>query len=118
MKDQLSVSDKTKLNIPIANFIVIIAFIISTVLGYSNLTNRITALETQDQLMSSDLLKKAEQEPKNLEMYMLIEHLAGQIEKIEEEIQASRYNSVNIDHLKELINDLKLEITKVKNGGH
>ncbi len=118
MKDQLSVSDKTKLNIPIANFIVIIGFIISTVLGYSNLTNRITALETQDQLMSSDLLKKAEQEPKNLEMYMLIEHLAGQIEKIEEEIQASRYNSVNIDHLKELINDLKLEITKVKNGSH
>ena len=26
------------------------------------------------------ILKRAEQEPKNLEMYMLIEHLAGQIE--------------------------------------
>ena len=79
MKDQLSVSDKTKLNIPIANFLVIVGFIISTVLGYTNLTNRITTLETQDQLMSSDLLKKAEQTPKNLEIYMLIEHNAGLI---------------------------------------
>ena len=37
--------------------------------------------------MEADLLKRAEQEPKNLEMYMLIEHLAGQIESIEKEIE-------------------------------
>ena len=55
MKDQISVSDKTRLNIPIANFVVIVAFIISTVLGYSALINRITALETQDTLMTSHM---------------------------------------------------------------
>ena len=58
-------------------------------------------LETADTLFQADLLKKAEQEPKNLEMYMLIEHLAGEIETIQKEIQESRYNKVNIDHLKE-----------------
>ena len=35
------------------------------------LVERVTRLETSDQLMSSDLLKKAEQTPKNLEIFML-----------------------------------------------
>ena len=99
MKDQLSVSDKTKLNIPIANFLVIVGFIISTVLGYSNLTNRITTLETQDQLMSSDLLKKAEQTPKNLEIYMLIEHNAGLIEKHQKLLDENIHSQVMIKNL-------------------
>ena len=64
---------------------------------------RLNKLETADHLFQADLLKKAEQEPKNLEMFMLIEHLSGQIESIEKEIEASRYNKVNIDHLKEQV---------------
>ena len=51
-------------------------------------------------------------------MFMLIEHLAGQIEDIEKEIQASRYNKVNIDHLKEQVDVLQKQIDKLRNGGH
>ena len=120
MKDQLSVSDKTKLNIPIANFIVIIGFIISTVLGYSNLTNRITALETQDQLMSSDLLKKAEQTPKNLEIYMLIEHNAGIIEKHQEQLDENVHTKVLLMEANKKIEKLQQDVEKLirKNGNH
>lgn len=122
MKDQLNVSDKTKLNIPIANFFVIIGFIISTVLGYSNLTNRITALETQDQLMSSDLLKKAEQTPKNLEIYMLIEHNAGIIEKHQKLLDENIHSQVMIKNLEEDIKQAEekieylLNLTRKLNG--
>ena len=122
MKDQLNVSDKTKLNIPIANFFVIIGFIISTVLGYSNLTNRITALETQDQLMSSDLLKKAEQTPKNLEIYMLIEHNAGLIEKHQKLLDENIHSQVMIKNLEEDIKQAEekieylLNLTRKLNG--
>ena len=122
MKDQLSVSDKTKLNIPIANFLVIVGFIISTVLGYSNLTNRITALETQDQLMSSDLLKKAEQTPKNLEIYMLIEHNAGLIEKHQKLLDENIHSQVMIKNLQEDIKEAEgkieylLNLTRKLNG--
>ncbi len=112
--DTIKVSSESKLQLPLANLIGIILVVSGAVFGYSNLTGRITALETQDQLMSSDLLKKAEQEPKNLEMYMLIEHLAGQIESIEKEIEASRYNKVNIDHLKEQVDMLQKKL----NGNH
>ena len=112
--DTIKVSSESKLQLPLANLIGIILVVSGAVFGYSNLTGRITALETQDQLMSSDLLKKAEQEPKNLEMFMLIEHLSGQIESIEKEIEASRYNKVNIDHLKEQVDLLQKKI----NGNH
>ena len=122
MKDQLSVSDRTKLNIPIANFLVIVGFIISTVLGYSNLTNRITSLETQDQLMSSDLLKKAEQTPKNLEIYMLIEHNAGLIEKHQKLLDENIHSQVMIKNLEKDLEEAEdkieylLNLTRKLNG--
>ena len=77
---------------------------------------RLNNLETADILFKEDLLKRAEQEPKNLELFMLIEHLAGQIESIEKEIEASRYNKVNIDHLKEQITAITKQIDKMRNG--
>ena len=49
---------------------------------------------------------------------MLIEHLAGQIESIEEEINNSRYNKVNIDHLKEQVDNINKQIEKLRNGNH
>jgi polyhydroxyalkanoate synthesis regulator phasin len=79
---------------------------------------RLNNLETADILFKEDLLKRAEQEPKNLEMFMLIEHLAGQIEDIEEELKLGRYNKVNIDHLKEQVNVLQKQIDKLRNGEH
>ena len=116
--DTIRVSSESKLQLPLANLIGIILVVSGAVFGYSNLTVIITALETQDQLMSSDLLKKAEQEPKNLEMLMLIEHLAKNLESVEEEIEASRYNKVNIDHLKEQVDIINKQIEKLRNGSH
>ncbi|BAQ86232.1 Fibrinogen-like coiled coil protein [uncultured Mediterranean phage uvMED] len=114
MKDQVSVSDKTRLNIPIANFVVIISIIISSVYGFSNLQNRITSLETQDQLMSSDLLKKAEQTPKNLEIFMLIEELFKQTDKQQESIDQNIHTQIKLDHLEEQLSKALKDIEKLK----
>jgi len=116
--DTIKVSSESKLQLPLANLIGIIIVVSGAVFGYANLTGRIGALETADTLFQADLLKKAEQEPKNLEMYMLIEHLASQIESIEKEIEASRYNKVNIDHLKEQMLAMQKVIDKLRNGSH
>ena len=103
----MKVNDNTSISMPIRNMLAIIAAVAVGAWAYFGAIERLNKLETSDTLFQADLLKKAEQEPKNLEMYMLIEHLAGQIEKIEEEIQASRYNKVNIDHLKEQVDMLQ-----------
>ena len=91
----MKVSENTNVSLPIRNLLAIVAAVAVGVWAYFGVVERLNKLETADHLFSADLLKKAEQEPKNLEMYMLIEHLAKQIEGIEQEIQASRYNKVN-----------------------
>ena len=110
----MKISEDTNIGLPIKNLIAIIFFICTGLYAFFTIQERLNKLETADTLFQADLLKKAEQEPKNLEMYMLIEHLAGQIESIEKEIEASRYNKVNIDHLKEQVDMLQKKI----NGNH
>jgi uncharacterized protein HemX len=114
----MKVSENTNVSLPIRNLLAIVAAVAVGVWAYFGVVERLNKLETADHLFSADLLKKAEQEPKNLEMYMLIEHLAKQIEGIEQEIQASRYNKVNIDHLKEQVDVINKQIDKLRNGSH
>ena len=98
----MKINDNTSVSMPIRNMLAIIAAVAVGAWAYFGVIERLNQLETADTLFKADLLKRAEQEPKNLEMFMLIEHLASQIESIEKEIQASRYNKVNIDHLKSI----------------
>ena len=114
----MKINDNTSVSMPIRNMLAIIAAVAVGAWAYFGVIERLNQLETADTLFKADLLKRAEQEPKNLEMYMLIEHLAGQIESIEEEINNSRYNKVNIDHLKEQVDVLRKDIDKLRNGGH
>ena len=122
MKDQINLSDKSKISMPIANLIMVIALVASTVFGYSSLTNRITTLETQDQLMSSDLLKKAEQTPKNLEIFMLIEHNAKILEKHQELLDENIHSQVMIKNLEKDLEEAEdkieylLNLTRKLNG--
>ena len=110
----MKISDNTAISMPMRNLISIVIAVAIGVWAYFGIVERLNKLETSDTLFQADLLKKAEQEPKNLEMFMLIEHLAGQIESIEKEIEASRYNKVNIDHLKEQVDMLQKKL----NGNH
>ena len=110
----MKINDSTNISLPIRNLVAIIGAVALGVWAYFGVEERLNKLETADTLFAADLLKKAEQEPKNLEMYMLIEHLASQIESIEKEIEASRYNKVNIDHLKEQVDMLQKKL----NGNH
>ncbi len=114
----MKVSENTSVAMPIKNMLAIISAVaVGCWFGFG-VFERLNKLETADTLFQADLLKKAEQEPKNLEIFMLIEHLSGQIESIEKEIEASRYNKVNIDHLKEQITSIKKDIEKLRNGSH
>ena len=122
MKDQISISDKSKISMPIANLIMVIALVASTVFGYSSLTNRITSLETNDTLMESDLLKKAQQEPKNLEIFMLIEHNAKILEKPQELLDENIHSQVMIKNLEKDVAEAEdkieylLNLTRKLNG--
>ena len=122
MADRLSVSDKTSVSMPIKNMIGIIFLVASFVFAYAQITSRLTSLETKDELMSADLLKKAEQTPKNLEIYMLLEMNAKSIEKLQTSIESMMHNRVNIDFLKNQVEKLQKDVEslkdKVRNNGN
>ncbi len=115
---KLNISENTSVGLPLKNLLSLIAAIVVGSYFAFGVLERLNNLETADILFKEDLLKRAEQEPKNLEMFMLIEHLAGQIEDIEEELKLGRYNKVNIDHLKEQVSVLQKQVDKLRNGGH
>ena len=117
----VDISDKTAISMPIKNMIGIIVLVASFVFAYAQITSRLTSLETKDELMSADLLKKAEQTPKNLEIYMLIEMNAKSIEKLQSSIESMMNNRLNIDFLKDQVTKLQKDVEllkdKVRNSG-
>ena len=118
----MKISDNTAISMPMRNLVGLIMAIGVGIFAYSDLTQRLTQLETARQLMEADLLKKAEQTPVNQELYMLLEFLAGQSEVMEKEIQSIESNNINIDFLKTQVEKLQRDVEQVKdkvrqNGG-
>ncbi len=54
--------------------------------------------------------------PADSEQFMLIEHIAGQIEKISERMEEMMNNGVNIKRLQEDVKDLREDVEKLKDG--
>ena len=108
------ISDKTNIAMPIKNMIGIIALICSFIFAYTQITSRLTSLETKDELMSADLLKKAEQTPKNLEIYMLVEMNNASILKLQSSVESMMHNRVNIDFIKDQVTKLQKDVEHLK----
>ena len=124
MKEQpIALSDKTKLSMPIANLIGLVMIVASVVFMYSEITGRLTSLETSRELYDADLLKKSTQLPTDQEQYMLLKHLAGQVEAIQDELAENRNNNVNLNRAMKDIEKMQVVIEEMKdkirsNGGH
>ena len=114
MKDQVTLSDKTKLSKPIANLIGLIMIVASVVFMYSQITNRLTSLETSRQLFNADLLKKSEQLPTDQEQFMLVEDLYKTVEKLEKTQEQNMTNKVNIEFLNKQLEKALVDIENLK----
>jgi len=107
-------SDNTAISMPMRNLIGLIVAIGVGIFAYSDVTQRLTQLETARQLMEADLLKRAEQTPVNQELYMLIEFLAEQFEVMEKEVQSIESNNINIDFLQTQVEKMQDDVEQLK----
>ena len=121
----MKISENTSLSMPIKNMLAIIGGVIIGVLAWSDLTARLTSLETSRELFQADLLKKSEQLPTDQEQYMLIEDLYKTTEKLEITQEQNMTNKVNIEFLKAQlekaltdVEDLKDKVRANGNGAH
>tara|TARA_R100001594_G_scaffold723_2_gene2835 strand:- start:2334 stop:2693 length:360 start_codon:yes stop_codon:yes gene_type:complete len=118
----MKISEKTSVAMPIKNMIGIIVGVSMGIFAYTELTARLTSLETSRELFSSDLLKKSEQVPTDQEQFMLLEHISGQIEELEKEMQGMRNNTVNLNRamtdIEKILQDIEDMKDKIRNNGN
>lgn len=102
------------------NLISIVVAVAVGVWAYFGIVERINTLETSKQLMEADLLKKAEQTPKNLEMLMLIEMNAKLLEKHQMQLDENIHTKVLLMEAQKKIQKLQEDVEKlIRNGsGH
>jgi L-cysteine desulfidase len=121
----VKLSDNTAVSMPIKNMIGIVMAVAMGVFAYTEVTARLTSLETSRELFQADLLKKIEQMPKDQEQFMLIEDLYKSTEKLEITQEQNMTNKVNIQFLNKQLEKALIDVEKLKdkvrkngNGDH
>ena len=121
----MKISEDTSVSMPIKNMLEIVAGVIMGVFGYTEVTARLTSLETSRELFENDLLKKSEQVPTDQEQHFLLEDLYKTVEKLQSTQEMNMTNKVNIEFLKtqldkalEDIEHLKDKVRANGNGAH
>jgi len=110
----MKVSENTSVSMPVKNMIGIVVVVAMGVFAYTEVTSRLTSLETSRELFQADLLKKSEQLPTDQEQYMLIEDLYKSTEKLEITQEQNMTNKVNIEFLKAQLDKALTDVEKLK----
>jgi uncharacterized protein with von Willebrand factor type A (vWA) domain len=121
----MKISENTSVSMPVKNMLMIIAGVVAGVFAYTEITARLTSLETSRELFQADLLKKSEQKPTDQEQFMLIESLFGDVEKLITNQEQNMTNKVNIEFLKTQLEKALTDVEQLKdkvrangNGSH
>ena len=135
--------DNTRFAMPVRNLISLIIAVAFGVWAYFGIIERLNKIETQIVLIDSDLVKNTEFRikwprgdlgslPADSEQFMLIEHLAGEFEKLQENIETGKapfdqqqaltleFYEKRITALEERIESIRDQIASLKasNGGN
>jgi len=134
--DQIKVSDSSAISMPIRNLISIVAAVSVGVWAFFGIQERLNKLETFEQLIRKDLKQAIStleadinknnefrikwprgelgQASADQEQYLLIEHLSGQVEKIQTRIEEGLSNGVNIKRLQTDLKEVRDAVEKLK----
>ena len=127
----LKISESAAVQMPMKTVASLIILVAMFVFAYTEITGRLTSLETQTKLTSKDLEAANEfiiDVPKGKmvshqiqELFMLVEDLYKSVEKIEVRIEDMMHNKVNIEFVQKqtekLLNDVEKLKDKVRANG-
>ena len=124
------ISDETNVAMPIKNIISIIAGVAIATWAYFGIIERLNNVETNQKLMHNDVVENTDFRikwprgemgslPADAEQFMLIEHLAGQLDKLSTEIEEGRapydqQQKLTLDFYETRIKKLEDDIDKLK----
>jgi L-cysteine desulfidase len=110
----MKISDNTSVAMPIKNMVGIVIGVAMGVFAYTEVTARLTSLETSRELFQADLLKKSEQKPTDQEQFMLLESVFADVEKLQITQEQNMTNKVNIQFLKDQLEKALKDIEELK----
>ena len=124
----VKISESTSVSMPMKNLISIVIAVAVGVWAYFGIVETLNKHSTTLELMQKDLEANSEfrikyprgelgQSSGEAELFMLVEHMAGLIESMDEELKGMRNNKINIDFLKEQVSKLQVDVEKlIRNG--
>ena len=124
----MKISENTPVSMPMKNLISIVIAVAVGVWAYFGINEKLNQHSTKLELFEKDLQQNSEfrikyprgelgQSSGEAELFMLVEHMAGLIESMDEELKGMRNNKINIDFLKEQVSKLQEDVEKlIRNG--
>jgi uncharacterized protein HemX len=112
----MKISENTSVALPIRNLLAIVGAVAIGVWAYFGIIERLNSLETKNQLFEQDLLAASKQLPIDQEQFMLLEHIAQQVEKLEQNQEQNMTNKVNILRLQSDVERLRVDVEKLKDS--
>ena len=126
------ISDNTEVSLPLRNMISMIAGASLATWAYFGLVERLNKLETNYTMQNADVKMNSEFRikwprgemgslPADSEQFMLIEHLAGELEKLQEEIETGQapfdqQQKLTLEFYEKRINTIEESIEKLKDA--
>ena len=127
----LKISEQAAVQMPMKTVASLIALVAIGTWAFFGVQETLNQHSTKLELMQKDLEANSEfrikyprgelgQSSGEAELFMLVEHMAGLIESMDEELKGMRNNVVNIEFLKEQTSKLQEDVEKlIRNGnGH
>jgi len=127
-------NDNTEVALPLRNIISMIAAASVATWAYFGIIERLNQIETSITMMKSDLNQNTEFRikwprgemgslPADSEQFMLIEHIAGELETLATEIEEGRapydqQQKLTLEFYEKRISTLEAHIEKLRNGDH
>lgn len=128
------ISDNTEVALPLRNIISMVAAASVATWAYFGIIERLNQIETSITMMKADLEQNTEFRikwprgemgslPADSEQFMLIEHIAGELEALANEIEEGRapydqQQKLTLEFYEKRISTLEAHIEKLRNGDH
>ena len=121
----MKISESTSISMPMKNLISIIGAVAVGVWAYFGVVETLNKHSTKLELMEKDLEANSEfrikyprgelgQSSGEAELFLIVEHISGLVEKMEIEMSEMMHNKVNIERLQKDVEKILSDVEKLK----
>jgi len=124
----MKLSDSTQISLPARNLLAILAAVAIGTMSYFTIVERLNSIETTLQLMEKDIdaanafvdgVPKGDMvSPQIQELYMLVEYLAENVEKLKEQMEGEIPLILKNEMIIQFHEDRIIDLEERKNGNH